>query len=136
MRVMQREYRSKSTSPSQRSQFLSMWFDGMSARTIARETGVSPATVCRWINRWRQEGNVDNHKPPKGIYRLLSKRKKLHLERYYLAVHGGFTGVDEAFWRFSLLKRMASVLWEAGNHKCDFLDTGAAWPPKPGTPYY
>lgn len=134
---MQREYRSKPTSLSQRSLFLSMWVDGKSARTIARETGVSPATVCRWINRWRQEGNVNNHKPPKGIYRLLSRRKRLYMERHYLGVHEGFMGVDEAFWRFSLLKRMASVLLQVTNNKFDLLYAGEAWTSKSNrAPYY
>ncbi|KAK8384916.1 hypothetical protein O3P69_014465 [Scylla paramamosain] len=47
----------------QRATFVSMWISGMSTRAIAKETCVSPSTVCRWINRWQQEGNVENHKP-------------------------------------------------------------------------
>ncbi|MPC29056.1 hypothetical protein E2C01_022273 [Portunus trituberculatus] len=63
-----KRYPSQPTTLSERSMFVSMWIGGKSARTIARETGVSPSTVCRWINRWKQEGNVDNHKPLKIIY--------------------------------------------------------------------
>lgn len=134
---MQREYRSKPTSLSQRSLFLTMWIEGKSARTIARENGVSPATVCRWINRWRQEGNVNNHKPPKGIYRLLSRRKRLYLERHYLGVPEGFMNVDQAYWWFSLLKRMAPVLQGDTNNKFGLLCTGETWPSRQNrAPYY
>ncbi|KAK8384814.1 hypothetical protein O3P69_014397 [Scylla paramamosain] len=48
------------TNLSERTKFISMWVRGKSTRSIARETGVSASTVCRWINRWRQEGNVYN----------------------------------------------------------------------------
>lgn len=46
------------TSLSERSNFIFLWISGKSTRTIARETGVSPSTVCRWINRWKKEGNI------------------------------------------------------------------------------
>lgn len=48
------------TSFRERCQFVSMWVKGKSCQTIAREKGVSSSTVCRWINRWTQEGNVYN----------------------------------------------------------------------------
>lgn len=48
------------TSLAARSQFVSMWVRGKTCKEIARETGVSSSTVCRWINRWKEEGNVFN----------------------------------------------------------------------------
>lgn len=134
---MHRAYPSKPTSLTQRGLFLSMWVEGKSARTIARETGVSPATVCRWINRWRQEGNVDNHKPPKGIYRLLAKKKRLYMQGNYLGAHKRFKSFEEAFWRLSLIEGMASVFLATGNNNFGFHYTGEAWASKNliGTPY-
>lgn len=126
---MQREYRSKPTSQSQRSQFISMWLHGKSARTIARDTGVSPATVCRWINRWRQEGNVDNHKPKRNIYCVVSKRRQ-HLEGNYFDGFERFISMEEAFWRLTLLKGMASVLLVDGNDKLGLHYSKEAWTSK------
>ncbi|KAK8384833.1 hypothetical protein O3P69_014414 [Scylla paramamosain] len=65
LRWTMKRHQSRPTSLFERSNFVSMWINGKSARTIARESGVSASTVCRWINRWRQEGNVYNHKPLK-----------------------------------------------------------------------
>lgn len=48
------------TSLAARCKFVSMWVKGKTCKTIAKETGVSPSTVCRWINRWKEEGNVFN----------------------------------------------------------------------------
>ncbi|KAK8384939.1 hypothetical protein O3P69_014479 [Scylla paramamosain] len=48
------------TNLSERMTFVSLWVKGRSTRSIARETGVSPSTVYRWINRWKQNGNVYN----------------------------------------------------------------------------
>lgn len=77
LKTMKR-YPSQPTSLLERSMFVSMWISGKSARTIARETGVSPATVCRWINRWKQEGNVENYQHLKNIHQLLCNN--LYLE--------------------------------------------------------
>lgn len=66
-----KRYPSQPTSLIERSMFVSMWVGGKSAREIARETGVSPSTVCRWINRWKQEGNVYNHQPLGSVYCFL-----------------------------------------------------------------
>lgn len=68
-----RRYPSQATSLGERSKFVSLWIGGKSARSIARDTGVSPSTVCRWINRWKQEGNVNNHKPKRNMYPFLSR---------------------------------------------------------------
>lgn len=50
----------KPTSLSERTEFLKLWVKGKSARSIARAAGTSATTVCRWIRRWKLEGNVDN----------------------------------------------------------------------------
>ncbi|MPC45362.1 hypothetical protein E2C01_039060 [Portunus trituberculatus] len=52
----------KPTSLSERSVFVLLWVGGRSIRSIARDTGVSSSTVCRWIHRWREEGNVFDRK--------------------------------------------------------------------------
>lgn len=58
-----------------RTHFVLMWMAGMSSRAIARETGKSVTTVCRWIRRWKQDGNV-NTKPRCGRPRLREKRRR------------------------------------------------------------
>uniref|UniRef100_A0A0P4WMH8 Uncharacterized protein n=1 Tax=Scylla olivacea TaxID=85551 RepID=A0A0P4WMH8_SCYOL len=50
------------TSLTERSMFVLQWVGGKSIRSIARDTGVSSSTVCRWIKRWREEGNVFDRK--------------------------------------------------------------------------
>lgn len=75
-----KRYPSQPTSLIERSMFVSMWVSGKSAREIARETGVSPSTVCRWINRWKQEGNIYNHQALGSVYYFLYDR--LYLEGY------------------------------------------------------
>ena len=69
----------------QRRKFVFMWLGGKSIRTVARETGVSPSTVCRWINRWKQEGNVYNK--PRSCSTCCAKAaagKNLHSKFQYL----------------------------------------------------
>lgn len=58
----------------ERTHFVLMWMAGMSSRAIARETGKSVTTVCRWIRRWRQNGNV-NTRPRCGRPRTSERRK-------------------------------------------------------------
>lgn len=58
----------------ERTHLVLMWLTGMSSRAIARETGKSVTTVCRWIRRWRQDGNV-NTRPRCGRPRTSDKRK-------------------------------------------------------------
>ncbi|XP_068228604.1 probable glutamate receptor [Palaemon carinicauda] len=41
-----------------RARLVWMWYQGMSARRISYETGLSTTTVYRWIRRWQEEGNV------------------------------------------------------------------------------
>ena len=53
-----KQYPFQPPSLSERIKFVSMWIRKKSMRTIARETGFSPSTVHRWINRWKREGNV------------------------------------------------------------------------------
>ncbi|MPD00852.1 hypothetical protein E2C01_096355 [Portunus trituberculatus] len=49
---------SQPISCSNRYKFVVMWLQGMSARSIARQHGVSPSTVCRWINHWKHYGRL------------------------------------------------------------------------------
>lgn len=76
--VGMKQYPTQPTSLQERSKFVFLWVGGKSARTIAKEMGVSPSTVCRWISRWREEGNVNNHKPHNRNPYFLSRRS--HLE--------------------------------------------------------
>lgn len=47
---------------SERRLLVEMWLRGLSCNAIARQTRISAPTVCRWINRWKQEGNI-NRRP-------------------------------------------------------------------------
>lgn len=47
----------------ERRRFVWLWLAGMSVRTIARVTGSSMTTVWRWVNRWRNEGNICSRYP-------------------------------------------------------------------------
>lgn len=71
---------SRPTNLTDRVRFVWMWISGMSARAIAQETGTSVTTVCRWIQRWRQEGNV-NTKTRSGrpCKKMIRKGKKNHV---------------------------------------------------------
>lgn len=42
----------------ERKMIVSLWLRGKSFRAIASESGKSLTTVCRWIRRWKQEGNL------------------------------------------------------------------------------
>lgn len=55
----------QTTNLADRSRFVWMWSIGMSARSIAQETGASVTTICRWIRRWRKEGHI-NTRPRRG----------------------------------------------------------------------
>ncbi|KAG7162315.1 putative Glutamate receptor-like 75, partial [Homarus americanus] len=59
---MQYRRPNKPTDLSERAKLVCMWVDGMSCRNIAKETGKSVSTVCRWIRHWKLEGNI-NSKP-------------------------------------------------------------------------
>ncbi|KAG7162305.1 Glutamate receptor-like 23, partial [Homarus americanus] len=62
IKIMKYRRPNKPTDLSERAKLVSMWVDGISCRNIARQTGKSVSTVCRWITRWKREGNV-NTKP-------------------------------------------------------------------------
>ncbi|MPC25415.1 hypothetical protein E2C01_018527 [Portunus trituberculatus] len=62
------------TTLSMRTKFVAMWVDGNSIRMIARATGVSSSTVSRWINRWKEEGNVYDRKGFSSICYPIYKR--------------------------------------------------------------
>ncbi|MPC18111.1 Glutamate receptor [Portunus trituberculatus] len=72
------------TNLSERNKILSMWFNGMSTRSIAREVGVSPSTVCRWINRWKQEWNVFDR--PRAYHLCYARLAMSHVYRPYITV--------------------------------------------------
>lgn len=55
----------QTTNLADRSRFVWMWSNGMSARAIAQKTGASVTTICRWIRRWRREGHI-NTRPRRG----------------------------------------------------------------------
>lgn len=46
------------TNYADRASYVQLWMSGMSARAIARRSKTSVTTVCRWIKRWRLEGNL------------------------------------------------------------------------------
>lgn len=50
---------------SEKMKLLSLWKKGLVCSDIAAKTGRSSTTVCRWINRWLQEGHV-NTRPRSG----------------------------------------------------------------------
>ncbi|MPD05105.1 hypothetical protein E2C01_100832 [Portunus trituberculatus] len=55
---VKKKYSSQPTSRYDRYMFVVMWLQGMSGRSIARQHGVSPSTVCRWINHRKQYGRL------------------------------------------------------------------------------
>lgn len=55
---MKRLWLNRQTSYADRSGFVRMSMSGMSARAIARKSGISVTTVCRWVNRWKLERNL------------------------------------------------------------------------------
>lgn len=56
---MEQQQRKRQISLFERQRFVAMWQEGKSCIAIAKERGTTPATVCRWINRWKQEGNIN-----------------------------------------------------------------------------
>lgn len=66
---MERRYKFRPTTLSERTWIVWMWQCGLSARLIAQESGTSVTTVCRWIRRWTREGNVNTRprlgRPPR-----------------------------------------------------------------------
>lgn len=82
---------------SEKVRLITMWMAGMTCNAIAVETGRSSRTVCRWINRWRQEGHV-NTRPRRGRPRTCSFRRIIrqtlpvtyddsHLHNVWLPLH-------------------------------------------------
>lgn len=63
--VMEEQTVKKPMHLTERKRIISMWLNGMSGSAIAKATGRSATTVCRWINRWRREGHV-NTRPRSG----------------------------------------------------------------------
>lgn len=56
---MDKRRQSQQTDLSERQRLVRLWMRGMSCRAIARESGKSTTTVCRWIRRWHKEGNLE-----------------------------------------------------------------------------
>lgn len=93
---------SGTTSLSDRCTFVKLWAEGMSARAIARTTGSSVTTVCKWITRWKKEGHV-NLKPSKGrrqifpndVQRLLYSHYEFGIKTLLQNVHSDFGNYRE-----------------------------------------
>lgn len=64
----------------ERMRFVLRWQNGQSARVIAEESGTSVATVCRWLRRWKNEGNI-NTKNKSGRPRQRMKKGKTLLQK-------------------------------------------------------
>lgn len=71
---MARLHKFKPTTLADRTRFVWLWRSGLSARTIAQESGTSVTTVCRWIKRWRREGTVAK-RPRSGRPRKREKQR-------------------------------------------------------------
>lgn len=71
---MERLQKFKPTTLADRTRFVWLWRSGLSARNIAQESGTSVTTVCRWIRRWRREGNVAT-RPRSGRPRKTEKQR-------------------------------------------------------------
>lgn len=77
---MEQRNRKKQISLCERKKFIEMWREGKSCNAIAKERGTTPATVCRWINRWKQEGNISTKHRTK---RLLWNLQNSDVRKYY-----------------------------------------------------
>ncbi|XP_071536824.1 glutamate receptor ionotropic, kainate 2-like [Panulirus ornatus] len=51
--------------------FVHMWLGGMSYRAVARTTGASVSTVCRWIRKWQREF---------GLTKTVAQQRKRHCD--------------------------------------------------------
>lgn len=78
-----KQYITQPTSLLERRKFIFLWVGGKSTRSIAKEMGVSPSTVSRWISRWRDEGNVNNRNPMNRISHFLSRSQLEKLVHFY-----------------------------------------------------
>lgn len=79
-----------------RTKLVAMWLRGMSCSAIARDTGISTTTVCRWINRWRLEGHVNARHRPETSKTLTPQN--LYSDAALASVwYGGF-GPSTSFW--------------------------------------
>ncbi|XP_069951462.1 probable glutamate receptor [Cherax quadricarinatus] len=56
---MGRRQRLRPTTLADRVKLVWLWVEGVPVRIIAQETKTSVTTVCRWVRRWQQEGNVN-----------------------------------------------------------------------------
>lgn len=74
--VMENRKPKKPIHHSEKLTLVHMWVRGMTCNAIAKDTGRSPATVCRWINRWKEEGHV-NARPRSGRPRQAVNRKDI-----------------------------------------------------------
>lgn len=50
------------TTLAERTMLVHMWLSGLSYKAIAEKTGMCATTVSRWVNRWRQEGHVNQRR--------------------------------------------------------------------------
>lgn len=59
---MDRSRLSSATTHADHMKFVRLREKGMSFRAIAKEMDTSTTTVCRWINRWKRECNMETRK--------------------------------------------------------------------------
>lgn len=71
---MRSQRASRPTGIGDRARFVWLWVRGMSAGTIAQETGTSVTTVYRWLRRWRRHGSIDSV-PRSGRPRITSREE-------------------------------------------------------------
>lgn len=58
--VMKRSPLKKRIHHLERLQILYMWLAGMRCNAISLTTGRSRSSVCRWVNRWKNEGHINS----------------------------------------------------------------------------